>query len=131
MTKQLIEQRGITFIGLIMVLAIVGFFAVIGIKMFPAYSEYSSVKNIIQSIGKSADFEGLSEAKIRDNFDRGATIGYVSVINGKDLVIENNGDGKKVVSVEYQVVKPVVANVSILMDFKASTDQSNLDMLKK
>ena len=131
MTKQLLKQRGITFIGLVVVLAIFGFFAVIGIKIFPAYSEYAAVKNIIESIGKGADFDSISEVKLRDSFDRGASIGYVSVINGKDLVIEKNAEGKKVVSIEYQVVKPVVANISILMNFKASTDQSNLDMLKK
>lgn len=131
MTQLFTKQRGITFIGLIIVLAIVGFFAVIAIQIFPAYSEYASVKNIIESIAKNADFDSLSDESIRSSFDRGATIGYVSVITGKDLVIENNINGKKVVVAEYQVVKPVVGNVSILMNFKASSDQSNLDLFKK
>ena len=131
MIMQLKSQRGITFIGLVVVLAIVGFFGIIAIQMFPAYSEFSSIKNILESIGKSADFDNLADDKIRASFDRNASIGYVSVISGRDLVIESNIDGKKVVTAEYQVVKPVVGNVSILMHFKASSDQSNLDMLKK
>lgn len=131
MTKQLLKQRGITFIGLIVVLAVVIFFAVIGIKLFPAYSEFSSVKSIINDMGKSAEFDSMSEEKIKGSFERGASIGYVSTVNSKDLVIENNADGKRVVSIEYQVVKPIVGNISILLDFKASTDKSNLDMLKK
>ena len=33
-------QRGITLLGFIIVLAVVGFFAYVGMKLFPMYSEY-------------------------------------------------------------------------------------------
>ena len=131
MTKQLTEQRGITFIGLIVVLAVVGFFAVIGIKVFPAYTEFSGVKNIIESISKNPDFENMSDGKIREAFIKSASIGYITTVSGDDLVIGKNQDGVKYVSIEYQVVKPIVANISILLDFKASSDKSSLDMIKK
>ena len=131
MTKQLEEQRGITFIGLIVVLAIVGFFAVIGIKVFPAYTEFSGVKNIIESISKNPDFENMSDGKIREIFIKSASIGYITTVSGNDLVIGKNQDGVKYVGIEYQVVKPIVANVSVLLDFKTSSDKSSLDLIKK
>jgi Domain of unknown function (DUF4845) len=53
-------------------------------------------------------------------FDKCANIGYVTVVKGTDLVIAKNESGN-VVSVQYQVTVPIVANASILLDFSAST----------
>lgn len=124
------KQQGITFIGLIVVLIVFGFFAIIGIKLFPAYTEFSGVKNIIESLSKKPEFANMSESAIRVSFNKSASIGYISEVNGDDLIIGNNESGEKFVAIEYKVTKPIIGNVSVLLDFKASSDKSNLDMLK-
>jgi len=45
-------------------------------------------------------------------------------VNSSDITISRSESGATVVSVEYQVVKPLVGNMSILMDFSASSDGS-------
>jgi hypothetical protein len=109
------KQRGMTFIGFVIV-AVIGLSIVLaGIKVSPAYIEFMTVKKIIAKIGNEPNFEA--------EFDKGANIGYVTVVTGKELAISKDSSGKRVVSVEYQVVKPLVGNLSALMDFKATTEK--------
>lgn len=118
--QPIIKQKGMTFIGLVLVIAAVIFLAVIGMKVVPAYIEFFSVKKIIKSIGSDPKFNEMSKQDIIRSFDKGADIGYVSVIKGSDLVI-TKGDSGNVVSATYQVVTPIAANASVLLDFNTST----------
>ena len=54
-------QRGITLLGFIIVLAVVGFFAYVGMKLFPMYSEYYSVKSALKGLAN----ESASRPRIR------------------------------------------------------------------
>ena len=114
------KQQGMTFIGLVLVLAAVIFLAVIGMKVVPAYIEFFGVKKIISSIGNDPKFNEMSKQDIMTAFDKGADIGYVSVIKGSDLVIAK-GDTGNVVSATYQVTIPIVSNASVLLDFNTTT----------
>ena len=114
------KQSGMTFIGLVLVIAAVVFIAIIGIKVTPAYLEFFSIKKIINKIGHEGNFAQMSKKEITDEFDNGANISYVTVIKSSDLTIEKN-DAGNLVKAEYQVVLPIVANASILLDFSTST----------
>ena len=114
------KQSGMTFIGLVLVIAAVVFIAIIGIKVTPAYLEFFSIKKIINKIGHEGNFAQMSKKEITDEFDNGANISYVTVIKSSDLIIEKN-DAGNLVKAEYQVVLPIVANASILLDFSTST----------
>jgi hypothetical protein len=118
--QPIIKQQGMTFIGLVLVIAAVIFLAVIGMKVVPSYIEFFSVKKIIKSIGSDPKFNEMSKQDIIKSFDKGADIGYVTVIKGSDLVIEKSSTGN-IVSATYQVVTPIVANASVLLDFNTST----------
>ena len=114
------KQQGMTFIGLVLVIAVVIFLAVIGMKVVPAYIEFSSVKNAIKYVAKDAKFSTMSKKEIASAFDKSASTGYITVIKGSDLVIEKNETGN-VVTADYQVTLPIVANASVLLDFHATS----------
>ena len=115
------QQTGMTFLGIVILGALVLSILFAGIAVVPSYIEFSSVKKIIQRIGNESGLDGMSKKDIAEMFDKSATTGYVTVITGKDLVITKGAEGKLVVTAEYQVVKPLAFNLSALMDFKAST----------
>ncbi len=101
--------------------AMVAFVALIVMKMVPAYTEYFSVKQALKAM-KQESLSTMSKKEISNSFDRRASTGYIEVVKGSDLIIEKTAGGDTVVSVEYQVVKPVIANVSVLIDFSASSE---------
>ena len=114
------KQSGMTFIGMVLVIAVIVAIAVVGIKVTPAYIEFSSVKSAIKYVAKDAAFATMSKKDIASAFDKSASTGYITVIKGSDLIIEKNETGN-VVTADYQVTLPIVANASVLLDFHASS----------
>lgn len=107
------KQTGMTFIGLIIVIGIVICFAVVGMKVAPAYLEHMNVKNAIKRAVGAVDT--VDKKSIATAFDKSAAVDNITVVTGKDLVVNGNA-----VSVDYQVIIPIVANASVLLDFSAS-----------
>lgn len=114
-------QGGATLLGMLIVGAMIAFVALIVMKMVPAYTEYFSVKQVLKAM-KQEPLNTMNKKEISSSFDRRASTAYVEVVRGSDLNIEKTAGGDTVVSVEYQVVKPVIANVSVLIDFSASSE---------
>lgn len=110
------NQQGLSLTGLIVLLAIVGFIAVMAMKVVPTFTEYMSIKKAIVSIKA----EGGSVPEMRAAFNRQAEVGYIDAIDGKDLTIVKNGDDAEI-SFAYQKVIPLVGPVSLLIDYAGST----------
>lgn len=115
------KQKGITFIGMLFTAGVLVFVALIAMTVFPAYTEYFSVKTVIKAMNKES-LNSMSKKDIIDAFNRRASTSYVTVVTGNDLTIDKNSAGETVVSVQYQVTKPLAGNVSVLLDFSASSD---------
>ena len=109
------KQNGVTLLGLMIVSVVVIIFALVGMKVVPAYMEFFSVKKVLSTMKQELLAE-MSDKEIRTSFDKRASIAYISVVKGSDLIIEKNGDKKDLI-MEYQVVKPIAGNISVLIDF--------------
>ncbi len=49
------RQRGVTFIGMVLIAGLIVFAAIVGLKLIPAYIEYATVVNILREIVHSPD----------------------------------------------------------------------------
>ncbi|MEZ0232962.1 MAG: DUF4845 domain-containing protein [Methylophilaceae bacterium] len=122
------KQRGMTFIGLVLIIACIVFVAVIGIKLVPAYLEYFAVKKAITRISNDPSFNDMTKKDVTESFDKSADIDNIKEVSGKDLVITQSDSGKMIVSVDYQEVVPLVGNVSALLDFSVTTAPAKLSL---
>lgn len=116
------KQRGMTFIGLVLMIAAIVFVAIIGMKMVPAYLEFMSVKKALNNIATKPEFGEMSNKDIYESFTKTAAIDDIDSIKAKELIISQSDAGPVVIA-EYQVVVPLMGNVSALIDFYASTDE--------
>jgi Domain of unknown function (DUF4845) len=114
----MMRQRGIGFLGIFLILVLVVIGAIIGMKLVPAYIEFFSVQRILR--GMKQEIEGASVKDIRAAFDRRATTDYISSVKGGDLDVSKEG-GRVVVTAAYEVRIPLFANISVVLDFNAST----------
>lgn len=115
------KQGGATLIGIVFIAAIVVFAASIVMKMAPSYIEFFSVKKVMQAMSQES-LSTMSKREIMDSFEKRRSTAYVDSVTANDLTIEKSATGGTVVSVQYQITKPIAANVSVVMDFNASTD---------
>jgi hypothetical protein len=111
-----IRQRGISLVGLMLALAVLGMLVLLGFKILPAYLEYRAISTAIVS----AKADGGTVREIRSAFDRSAGASYISSIAGKDLIIDSDG-GQIEVSFAYQKKIPLVGPASLVLDYAGST----------
>ncbi len=114
------RQRGIGFIMLIFIFAVCGVVVLLGLKLFPVYSQYFNVRGVISSMATSEEVRSGTVAEIRKSFDRRATIAYVEVISGDDLEITKEA-GETVVTAAWQQKVPLFTGYTLLIELSAST----------
>ena len=110
------QQQGLTFISLVFILGLFAFFVLLALKIGPIYLDHSKVVGALAGFEKTADIEKLSEAEIRNSLSKRFNINYVDEATQDDITIIKEGHYLKVV-VEYQVVKKIVGNLSVLVEF--------------
>lgn len=89
------RQRGISFIGLLFVAAVLGCAGVVLAQVIPTVIEY-------QAIGKAANkaAEGNTVPEVRALFDRAQAVDDFKSVSGRDLDVQKIGD-RVVVSFAY------------------------------
>lgn len=118
------KQKGFTFWGLAFTLAIIAIVALLTMKLFPAYSEFFAVKRAMNRLQTEGSLNSMQDHEIRRAFETSAGIDDIHSVKRADLEISKLKSGDTVVSVDYEVVVPLVANVSALLTFHAATDDS-------
>ncbi|MDP2152506.1 MAG: DUF4845 domain-containing protein [Methylotenera sp.] len=114
------SQQGATLLGMLIVGVFVVFIALVVMKVTPAYIEFMSVKKVLKATSQES-LSTMTSKEIKDSFNKRASTSYVDVVSGADLVIEKGANGT-VLTVDYEVVKPIIGNVSVLIDFSARSD---------
>ena len=112
------QQHGITLVGLITALALIGFVMVFASRLIPAYIEYNAIEKAIVQVKE----EGGTIRAMQASFDRRTGINDVEAVRGRDLTFERNADGGGFdISFAYEKRLPLMGNVSLLIDFAGST----------
>jgi Domain of unknown function (DUF4845) len=102
------RQRGVTLFGLMFWAIVVGFVALITMKVLPTMNEYFTIQKAVNKIAQEG---GSTVPEIRNAFERQKEIEYsIQAISGKDLSITKEND-KVVISFAYdkeiELIKPV------------------------
>jgi hypothetical protein len=115
---QRLRQGGLSMIGFLFVAVVVVTCVMIGFRVLPAYIEYYSVEKALQAA--LTDAKDLnSAAEIRAAFQKRADAGYIESVSGKDVdVVKTRND--VTASITWSRKLPLVANVSLWLDFDAS-----------
>ncbi len=108
-------QRGITFIGMLFVGAIVGITFVIGAQVLPTFVEYRA---ILKAVKKAS--EGSSVSEIRSIYERATDIDDMQSVKPKDLEITKEGE-RVVVSFAYNKEIHLVGPAYLLLKYSGSS----------
>lgn len=85
-----VRQRGVTLIGLLFWAVVIGFVALVGMRVFPTLNEYWTIQ---RAVNKVAQEGGSTVPEIRAAFQRQMDIEYsISSITPQDLEITKVND---------------------------------------
>lgn len=112
------NQSGMTLIGFVLVLAVVGVFIYMGMKLVPMYSEFYAVKTALRDVANESDVSQQDPAKIKDLFFKRLYISYAENVKAEDVKIARK-DAGYVMTVDYEVRRPLIANIDVVGHFNA------------
>ena len=112
------RQGGLSMMGFLFVAVVVVTCVMIGFRVMPAYIEYYSVQKALeQALADAKDLN--SAAEIRNAFQRRADAGYIESVQSRDVDITKSKN-EVTASASWTRKLPLVANVSLFLEFEAS-----------
>ena len=110
------RQSGMSILGIICILAMLGFFAMCLIRMSPPYFEYLSVKDIIVRIATEPETIDKSSRDIRRKIDFVFNTNQIYQLNWKDVKVFDRR-GKKYIDANYEVRIPIMWKIDAVLKF--------------
>jgi Domain of unknown function (DUF4845) len=117
--KQYMRQRqqGMTFIGLLCMLALAGLIVYAGIRLVPVYLNYMKLARTMESAaGEYKSESGGSLADVHKSLDRHFAIEDITGIDEKEIEITKDDSGLQL-HAAYDDVVPYIGNISLSVHF--------------
>ena len=102
------------------VAAVVLIGALLAFRMVPAYIEWYTVQRALDAAVKDANDPTLNN--IRRSMERKLNADYADAVSAKDVEVTRTGN-TITASVSWQKKLPLVSNVSLLLDFDATSSR--------
>lgn len=118
------NQRGMTLIGWVIVLALIGFFATLAMRLVPMYQEYYGVLQIMNDMEIELKNNNLSKNEVSTLLARRFDIGYIQNVDKEDIEISRGKNTPHVtkIVIDYEVRKPFIAQIDLIGHFKKEID---------
>jgi hypothetical protein len=111
------SQRGVTFIGWLVLLTPVALLVYAGIRLTPIYLNYFHVvPSLEQTAADARDDPQINPVSVRAAIEKRFDVEYVDRPSAKDIDVHREGDHWVAVA-EYEDLAPLMGNVSILVQF--------------
>jgi hypothetical protein len=110
------RQRGATFLGMVTIIAILGFALYGGIRLTPLFLEYMAVVRALDQTAKEYASGSASVQQLRTSLARRWEIEDIHSIDWNQIEIKKAGSGIAM-RAWYRAEAPFVGNVSLVADF--------------
>jgi ABC-type lipoprotein release transport system permease subunit len=110
------RQRGMSIIGMLLLLVLIGVVALIAMQVIPMYIQYYSIKSTIESVRKESVGD-MPKEEIQRAIQKRFDIGYVNNVQAKDLNIRNDRSGK-VLDLVYQDERELIQGLYVVLKVK-------------
>ena len=115
------RQRGATFIGLVTIIAILGFALYAGIRLAPSSSRRMAVVRALEQTAKEYAGDPTTPPELRNSLERRWTVEDINSIEVKEIDIKKTAGGYTM-RAWYRAEAPFVGNVSLVADFDKTVD---------
>ncbi|WP_374603672.1 DUF4845 domain-containing protein [Arenimonas sp.] len=110
------KPRGMTLMSFVIVLVVVGFFALVIMKLFPMYSEYYNLTKVMEEYAAQPNSASNSPQQLQSELNRRFGIAYIESVEKDDIkVIRDKGVSKLNIAYEKRVA--LFGNLDIVGKF--------------
>ncbi len=125
MIRKVDSQRGIGFLNFLFICALIGFFALMGMRLFPLYMESFKVSTAMQAVASMAGAGEKSSREIQTSMLRRFEVDDVDRFTDHNirnyLTIKPNEEGTgRVLTMSYEARGPLFGNLDMVLKFDKS-----------
>ncbi len=110
------QQEGLTLITILVILAVVGFFVLLILKIGPIYLENMKVKDSLASLEAESELVAKNRAQLMDLVEKRLDVNMVTHVTQEDISIIKTS-GYVSVEIDYEVTENIFANLDVLVYF--------------
>jgi len=114
------RQQGMTFIGLLFILAMSGVILYAGIRLAPLYLNYMKVARSLDVVAAELKSDSADPTAVRSALSKQWQIQAIDSVDYKDVEITKEDSGVAL-HVAYDDSVPYIANVSLSVHFEKTT----------
>ncbi|HAT2048634.1 TPA: DUF4845 domain-containing protein [Legionella pneumophila] len=117
------KQQGMTLIGMLFTAVVVVMAGIFVMRVVPVYIQHYSILHSVKSLNSmsvsSLSGDPLTDvATLRESVTKRLDISGIEDLKPGQLVITPSGPNKFKIKLKYQVIKPLVYNMSLLFNFE-------------
>jgi len=110
------NQQGLAFIPLVFTLTLLFIVISLTAKIVPVYLNHNKVVAMLEQLKQETASEKKTESDIKSSLTKRININNIDDIAQDDITLNKQGNAFKVF-INYEVVKKVFGNMSVLMEF--------------
>lgn len=114
-------QRGMTTLGMLILVAFVGLFVFAGIRLVPVYLEHMKIVSVLDGVKAEYEGQGPTRQDLMRSLSRRFDIESINVISEKDLKVKKIADGYTI-EATYENRTPFIANISFTVNFSKTVE---------
>ena len=121
MMNKYAKQQGMTFIGLVLVLAFIAILVLFTLRAFPLFYERTQIVSALESVANRDGSSKFTEKEAQKYFMNGIAITNIERFTDKNvgdyvtLEKPNSGKGPKVLRVKYDATNKLAAGLELLL----------------
>jgi Tfp pilus assembly major pilin PilA len=116
------KQQGMTLISMACVAIVVVSIFLLALNIVPIYMEHGKITGALESIKQNPEARNELPDQLSTRFFKLLSINNVSAVTRENVIISRDDSGTTKINVKYEVVKKIVANASILVEFDDTVD---------
>ena len=114
------RQRGMSFLGLIAIVGILGFSTVIGLKLIPIYMDSWKIDGIMNAVISEAGIKEQSRQEVINTMLKRLDIDAVEAVNYrnyKESMTVTKRKNNMTINIFYRVETPLIGNLTLVAEF--------------
>jgi hypothetical protein len=110
------RQTGMTFIGMLFILSMLGMFLYAGVRLLPIYLNYLKVARSMEAAAAEFKSENADQGAVRLSLEKHWQIEDISGVEAKEVEVTKDDTGMAL-HVAYDDAAPYIQNVSLSVHF--------------
>ncbi len=110
------NQQGYSLFSFVFIMTLLFIVISLTIKIAPVYLNHSKVVGMLEQLKQEAHVEKKTETEIKSSLSKRININNIDDVTQNDISLNRQGNAFKVL-INYEVVRQIYGNVSVLIEF--------------